>query len=93
MAEPIGCGLLTLAGTTDAEASNASDAFTVARREQPDLLVLDLTMPGGGSLGLVKKLQEQEDANLARCLLDFAFLAEYCNIQGGIYALQCLFRD
>ncbi len=43
--------------------------------------------------GSGKKLQEQEDANLARCLLDFAFLAEYCNIQGGIYALQCLFRD
>ena len=43
-----------------AEASNVADALALACRQRPDLLVLDLTMPGGGSLALVKKLQEQE---------------------------------
>jgi len=45
-----------------AEASNAADGFSVACRERPDLLILDLTMPGGGSLDLLRKLQEKEIA-------------------------------
>lgn len=43
-----------------AEASNAAEALSLAARERPDLLILDLTMPGGGSLELPKKLLEQE---------------------------------
>jgi two-component system, NarL family, response regulator NreC len=42
-----------------AEASNVAEALAVAARERPDLLVLDLTMPGGGSLELAKRLQEK----------------------------------
>lgn len=43
-----------------AEASNAADAFSVACRERPEVLLLDLTMPGGGSFELLKKLHEQQ---------------------------------
>lgn len=42
-----------------AEASDASDGFLAACREQPDILILDLTMPKGGSLDLIRKLQEK----------------------------------
>ena len=43
-----------------AEAGNAADAFDLVGRERPDVLILDLTMPGGGSLDLLKKIQAHE---------------------------------
>jgi two-component system response regulator NreC len=45
-----------------AEASNVADALAIACREPLDVVVLDLTLPGGGSLGFVKKLQERNAA-------------------------------
>jgi DNA-binding NarL/FixJ family response regulator len=42
-----------------AEADNTREARVLALREHPDLVVLDLTLPGGGSLELIGELVEQ----------------------------------
>ncbi len=38
------------------EAENAGEALHLIRRNQPDVVTLDLRMPGGGGLGLLRKL-------------------------------------
>ncbi len=43
--------------TVVADAANATDAYRLAEAEQPELIVLDLSLPGGGSLALIEKLQ------------------------------------
>lgn len=43
-----------------AEASNVREALTLVARERPDLLILDLTMPGGGSLEFLKRIQQEK---------------------------------
>ncbi|MFM9069559.1 MAG: response regulator [Planctomycetota bacterium] len=43
-----------------AEADNTRDALTRALEHQPELILLDLTMPGGGSLPLIEKLQASD---------------------------------
>ena len=43
-----------------AEADTAAAAFQQATIFQPDVVLLDLTMPGGGSLALIAKLVKQE---------------------------------
>jgi len=40
------------------EATNAQEALLRARELQPDVLSLDLTMPGGGELRLIEQLRE-----------------------------------
>jgi two-component system response regulator NreC len=42
-----------------AEATTAREAQALVARAQPDLVVLDLTLPGGGSLELVSELVER----------------------------------
>ncbi|HEX8910939.1 MAG TPA: response regulator transcription factor [Humisphaera sp.] len=42
-----------------AEASTAADAAAAADRARPELVVLDMTLPGGGSLGLQKQLADR----------------------------------
>jgi DNA-binding NarL/FixJ family response regulator len=42
--------------TVCATATNAAEAIAVVQREQPDLVVTDLTMPGRGGLDLIKDL-------------------------------------
>jgi len=42
-----------MAGCTDTDS-----AFEAVRRHQPDILVLDLCMPGGGGLDLARKVQQ-----------------------------------
>lgn len=39
-------------------AENGADAIEVARRESPDLIVMDMSMPNGNGLTLLRKLRE-----------------------------------
>jgi DNA-binding NarL/FixJ family response regulator len=43
--------------TVVADAADAVEAWRIAAVEQPDLMILDLSLPGGGSLDLIEKLQ------------------------------------
>ena len=45
-----------------AEAENTREAFTLACDKHPDVLILDLTMPGGGSIALIERLASRSDA-------------------------------
>ncbi len=45
-----------------AEAESAAEAARLISTEKPDVLVLDLTLPGGGSLPLVEKLTVQQSS-------------------------------
>ena len=47
--------------TVIAEADNTAAAKNAIERERPDVLVLDLTLPGGGSLDLVRSLKSREN--------------------------------
>lgn len=42
-----------------AEADNAADAMVHALTDRPDVVVLDLTMPGGGAMALIERLASQ----------------------------------
>ncbi len=46
------------AGFTVMTASNAGDAFELARRHNPDVLVTDYQMPGGNGLELCERLKK-----------------------------------
>jgi len=43
-----------------AEADSASAALQLVREYQPDVILLDLSLPGGGSLALIERLAAQE---------------------------------
>lgn len=45
-----------------AEAESAVDVLKLIEEHTPDVLTLDLTMPGGGSLDLIRKLRASESA-------------------------------
>lgn len=45
-----------------AEADNGGDALLCAATKRPDVLVLDLTLPGGPSLPVIEKLQAKDNA-------------------------------
>ena len=42
------------------EADNGQQALEIVEREQPDVILLDVTMPGLDGMAVLKKLQEQE---------------------------------
>jgi len=44
------------------DVGDAEAAWATVVEERPDLLVLDLNMPGGGALGLIERLQKLEPA-------------------------------
>jgi two-component system response regulator NreC len=48
--------------TVVADAADVPQAYRVAHAEQPDLMILDLNLPGGGSLGLIEKLRALPNA-------------------------------
>lgn len=39
------------------EAGNAADAVTLASKEKPDLVILDLGLPDGEGFGVIEKLR------------------------------------
>lgn len=43
------------------EAASAAEALEAARQHQPDVVILDLLMPGGGSLDTIRSLRERAD--------------------------------
>jgi DNA-binding NarL/FixJ family response regulator len=45
--------------TVVGEAADAADALEQVTRLKPDVLTLDLTMPGGGSIKLIERLREE----------------------------------
>lgn len=52
---------LSSRGWEASEAADATRAMTLARTVSPDLAVVDLRMPGGGGLELVRQLREFDD--------------------------------
>lgn len=43
-----------------AEAATAAEALALAERHTPDVIVLDISMPGGSGLGIVEQLRRQQ---------------------------------
>ena len=54
--------LEVLADTSVIEAANGRDALTVALAERPDLIILDLNLPGLGGLELINRLMLDDRA-------------------------------
>jgi DNA-binding NarL/FixJ family response regulator len=54
--------LATLPHSEIFEAANGRDALATARAERPDLIVLDLNLPGLGGLELIRRLVQDEKA-------------------------------
>ena len=70
------------------EASSGAEALELARREQPDLVILDLAMPGGSGLLHLKEL-----ARMARVLVltmhdDVAYVRQVMQAGGCGYVLK-----
>jgi CheY-like chemotaxis protein len=55
---------LTLAGFDVREAPNGYEAIHSVERERPDLIVLDLLLPGLGGLGVQKEIAERAATKL-----------------------------
>jgi CheY-like chemotaxis protein len=55
---------LTLAGFTVREAPNGYEAIHSVERHHPDLIVLDLLLPGFGGLGVQKEIAERAATKL-----------------------------
>jgi CheY-like chemotaxis protein len=52
--------VLENAGYEIFEASNGNDALACARKENPDLIILDLHMPGLDGFGVIQELRRDE---------------------------------
>jgi two-component system, NarL family, invasion response regulator UvrY len=52
--------LATLANAEILEAANGRDALALTRAEHPDLVILDLNLPGLGGLELIRRLMQEE---------------------------------
>ena len=73
--------LATLPSTEIIEAANGRDALAITRSERPDMVVLDLNLPGLGGLELIRRLLQEDKA--ARILV-FSMHAE------PLYAVRAL---
>ena len=73
--------LATLARSEILETANGRDALNVVRAEHPDLVILDLNLPGLGGLELIRRLLQEEKATR---ILVFSMHAE------PLYAVRAL---
>lgn len=47
---------------TVAEAATSKDALTLFRQDRPDLVILDLNLPGLGGLEMIRRLRHEDDS-------------------------------
>ena len=58
------------------EAETVSEAIEVAERFQPHVVLVDVMMPGGSGLDVVRRLAEDPVLGQAQCVVVSAFAAE-----------------
>lgn len=68
--------MLAADGYTIHEARNGREALDVARRETPDLALIDLSMPTLDGWGFLKELREDAKLNSLPCVAVTAFAAD-----------------
>ena len=68
--------MLAADGHTILEARNGREALDVARREVPDLALIDLSMPTLDGWGFLKELREDAGLNAIPCVAVTAFAAD-----------------
>jgi CheY-like chemotaxis protein len=59
-----------------AEAGSVAEAIEVARDFRPDVALIDVMMPGGSGLEIIRHLNSEPELRHARCLVISAFAAE-----------------
>jgi CheY-like chemotaxis protein len=59
-----------------AEAADAAEALRVANRVLPDLVLLDVMMPGGNGLRLIERLRRKPELADVRVVVVSAFVSE-----------------
>jgi DNA-binding NarL/FixJ family response regulator len=55
------------------EADNVSEALNAIQRLKPDVVVLDIRMPGGSGIGLLKNIKNSEPAPMVIMLTDYSY--------------------
>ena len=82
--------LSTIPNTTVIEVGTAHDALTTARKESPDIVILDINLDGASGLELLRRLRIE---NPAIRILMFSMHSEpiYANraLQAGAYGYVC----
>ena len=73
--------LATVAHAEILEAANGRDAITLTRAERPELVILDLNLPGLGGLELIRRLMQEDKSTR---ILVFSMHAE------PLYAVRAL---
>jgi CheY-like chemotaxis protein len=58
------------------EAGSVDQALEVARRFKPDIALVDVMMPGGSGLEIIRQLKSDSGLAHARCIVVSAFTAE-----------------
>jgi CheY-like chemotaxis protein len=58
------------------EAGTVAEAIEVARDFRPDVALIDVMMPGGSGLEVIRHLNAEPELRHARCLVVSAFAAE-----------------
>ncbi len=58
------------------EAASVGEAIEVARGFRPDVALVDVMMPGGSGLDVIRQLNEDPDLRHVRCVVVSAFAAE-----------------
>ena len=59
-----------------AEAADAAEAFELADRVRPDLVLLDVMMPGGSGLSVIERMRQTPDLAAVPVVVVSAFVSE-----------------